>query len=116
MPFTDDSFHQLDRESARDFHYFCIYRDLGPQRSIRKAYIHQLPPWRYTKFGRKRYSRLLPGHWVGMSCRNNWHQRALAFDRYLGVERIPVPILRMLNEMINRQTISHKRARILSLD
>ena len=89
---------QLPHETDKAYAAFCIYRDLGPNRSIRKAFLSQLPVWRYTKQGRKRYCRLLSGRWVFWSRTYHWYRRAQVFDAHLGLKRIPAPLLRLLNE------------------
>ena len=116
MHLPSEPWLQLDDESGKAYIAFCVYRDMGPQRSIRKAYIAQLPPYRYTKHGRKRYSRLLPGRWAMWSSKFAWHKRALAFDRHLGVSRIPVPVLRMFHQYLAGHPIDRRRSKAISLD
>lgn len=64
---------RMKNESSRAYHAFCIYRDLGPQRSLEKVREE------LRKEG-KRISKTLIFRW---STKYNWVERATAYDDYL---------------------------------
>ena len=78
--------HRLSGESARDFYAFCIYRDLGPRRSLQKAWraYCQQPKHGVSLRGRPRRNIAVPtkcpGAWTALSSKYQWVQRAAAYD------------------------------------
>ena len=62
------------RESAVAFAAYVGYRDLGPQRSIDKA-------WRAAK-NISDASKRAPRHWFAWSTQYRWERRALAWDEH----------------------------------
>jgi len=64
---------RLANESARAYQAFCIYRDLGPSRSIDQA-------WRSRRSSSKGGSARRPGHWAAWSQKYKWVERAEAYD------------------------------------
>jgi hypothetical protein len=73
---------RLDGESARDFRAFCIYRNLGEERSLQRAWqefckrdgklaCRGKQPGEGTK---------PPGSWTALSTKNRWVERAAAYD------------------------------------
>lgn len=64
-------------ESTRAYSAFLVYRDLGPQRSLRKASEIIYPRYR------QRGTTGPPGRIVLWSGQFKWHQRAEAWDAYL---------------------------------
>jgi hypothetical protein len=78
---------RLPGESARDHRAFCIYRDLGPRRSLQKAwreYCTSVRPVRSKLRGRPRRSSDVitkcPGAWTSLCAKYHWVQRAEAYD------------------------------------
>ena len=63
-------------ESGPAFAAFVVYRDLGPYRSLDKAYKTQKPD--ADKFS---------GQWSLWSAEHKWLERALAYDSYCDAER-----------------------------
>jgi len=64
---------RLDNESSKAYRAFCVYRDLGPDRSIDKA---------MAAVGQK--NRRTWGEWCS---KYNWVERAAAYDSYLEAEK-----------------------------
>ncbi|MDR2796184.1 MAG: hypothetical protein LBB47_05680 [Spirochaetaceae bacterium] len=74
LPF--DSWEKLDEESAGAYAAFCLFRDYGPDRNIKKVLAANESD--VVKRG-KRY-RL----WLGWSMKYRWFKRAADYDVYLG--------------------------------
>jgi hypothetical protein len=81
------SWYRLPKESVRDFRAFCFYRDLGPERSLQKA-------WRAYCLCQKRVRgnshtdpqhdsavTKVPGAWTALSTKYQWVKRADAYDQ-----------------------------------
>lgn len=66
-------FEQQPHESARAFRAFTYYRDLGPERSLEKAYAGHSG----EKDGKA------PGQWNAWSKQFEWVRRAIAYDAHL---------------------------------
>jgi hypothetical protein len=66
---------RLPNEQARAFQHFCIYRDLGPLRSIDKAWKRDC-----ADRGKDCKSERRPGYWAAMSVLFDWVARAEACD------------------------------------
>jgi len=73
LPF--DSWERLNGESAAAFAAFCAYRDLGLDRSIRKA-VESVEKDEVVQ--RKKYN-----VWRNWAAQNRWKERAADYDRYL---------------------------------
>jgi hypothetical protein len=77
---------RLPGESARAFGAYCLYRDLGPQRSLQQAWRQHCRAERSggQLGGRPRRSgeepTACPGAWTAFSSRYHWVQRATAYD------------------------------------
>jgi hypothetical protein len=67
-----EPWERRDGETAKAFAAFAVYRDLGPGRSVAKAYQRQT--------GRRPASNRAAGHWVTWATRNDWQGRARAWD------------------------------------
>ena len=63
-------------ETQRGYEVFCIYRDLGPERSLQKAHDEEYG----EGAGNLRYVE-------GWSSEHDWPERAAAYDRYLEEQR-----------------------------
>ena len=61
-------------ETAKAYAAFCIYRDLGPKRTVRKAY-NDAHPKRDPRKG-------ISSHWPKWSMNNEWVRRCNAFDQH----------------------------------
>jgi hypothetical protein len=61
-------------ETAKAFAAFTCFRDLGPERSVLKAY--------QQKTGKK-HAKQATGVWNGWATAYNWHERAAAWDSHL---------------------------------
>ncbi len=72
-------YEQQPDESAAAFRAFTFYRDLGPERSLAKAYAAHsgtdVQPGKH------------PGQWGLWSSKNAWESRALAYDAHCDEER-----------------------------
>ena len=77
MPF--ESWERLPRESAMAFAAFCVFRDLGAERNIRKAAETALNSIDKNEGGRGTSYRM----WRNWSTQFRWKERAADFDRYL---------------------------------
>jgi hypothetical protein len=66
-----------DGESAPAFAAFCHYRDLGPKRSLLRAYQQHKPD-----------AEQLAGIWSEWSAKWRWYDRALAYDDHLEALRL----------------------------
>jgi hypothetical protein len=71
------------RESARAYRAFCIYRDLGPDRSLDRA-------WQRFRAdqGQDPGSARRPGYWSDWSQRYKWVERAQAYDQAIDDEQL----------------------------
>ena len=67
------SWDRLEKESPKAYIAFSSYRDLGPTRSVEKAFAALNP-------GKKRSGR--PAEWYVWSSKFDWVERAEAFDAY----------------------------------
>ena len=72
---------QQNGEGNEAYAAFCVYRDMGPQRSIDKAYQQQLSNTRATPL--TELVMRASGRWTAWSTIWNWTRRALAYDRRL---------------------------------
>lgn len=63
-----------DDETSRSFECFCVYRDLGPSRSLAEAYRQETG---------KKQARQPSGTWTGWYAANDWKKRAEAYDAFL---------------------------------
>ena len=68
---------RLPQESPRAYRAFCIYRDLGPDRSLDQAWKRFCAASDPTK---NRGSARRPGHWAAWSQKYQWVERAEAYD------------------------------------
>lgn len=73
--------HRQPHETTKAFAAFVVYRDLGVERSIDKAYAskratQQQPNSKSTSHRESRY-------WAEWSTKYNWVERATAYDDYL---------------------------------
>jgi len=64
----DDAWDKLQNETYKQYKYFCIYRDLGAERSIKKT----------AEIAQKQKSNL-----EKMSTKNHWVERASEYDKYM---------------------------------
>ena len=70
---------RLENETSRAYHAFCIYRDMGPERSLEKVR-------KKLREEGKKVTIALIYKW---SKKYNWVERAIAYDDYLdGLKRI----------------------------
>jgi len=74
-------YEQQPGESARAFRAFQIYRDLGPDRSLDKAYADYTANESATELPRS------PGQWNRWSAAHNWVERALEYDAHLDAQK-----------------------------
>jgi hypothetical protein len=67
---------RLPDETARAYRAFCVYRDLGPDRSLDRAWQ------RFCANQGKEHGPAMrrPGHWTAWSTRFQWVDRADAYD------------------------------------
>jgi hypothetical protein len=72
MPF--ESWERLAGESGAAYSGFCAYRDLGPERNIRKA-VDAVEPDEGKQDKRYRL-------WRQWSMKHRWRERAADYDRY----------------------------------
>jgi hypothetical protein len=68
---------RLPQESPRAYRAFCVYRDLGPGRSLDQAWELFCAASDPTK---DRGSARRPGHWAAWSQKYQWVERAEAYD------------------------------------
>lgn len=73
---NDETWERQESESAPAFAAFVHYRDLGPKRSLLKAYQQHKPD-----------AEMLSGIWSEWSAKWRWLERALAYDDHLDVLR-----------------------------
>ncbi len=69
-----NTWEQQGGETAKAYAAFCVYRDMGRDRSLLKA-------WRLQKGYEKATS--VPGSWVNWSDSNDWKRRAESYDAHL---------------------------------
>jgi hypothetical protein len=74
MPDSSSPFDRQPRETAKAFAAFVVFRDLGPERSVLKAYRQ--------KTGRK-HAKQATGVWNGWATAFNWQSRVAAWDSHL---------------------------------
>jgi len=72
---------QQPNETEEAYTAFCLYRDLGPRRTIDLAYRQQLSNNRATKITEMEMR--ASGRWTHWSVIHDWRRRALAYDRHL---------------------------------
>jgi hypothetical protein len=75
---------RLPDESARAYRAFCHYRDLGPNRSLDRAWECHCTT---SDQGKNRKSARRPGHWGAWSQKFLWVKRADAHDDQIDEER-----------------------------
>lgn len=61
---------QLEGEKTQHYSWFLIYRNLGPSRSLERAYRAMKGDDQLT----------VPGNWANLSVRYRWPERAHAYD------------------------------------
>ncbi|AEG18655.1 hypothetical protein [Methanobacterium paludis] len=71
---TDQIWTRQKGERSKAFHLFCIYRDLGPTRSIEKVRL---------KFGESKGESISSTQLEKYSSNNNWVERSEAYDDYV---------------------------------
>jgi|ERR1700674_3408463 len=74
---------RLPQESPRAYRAFCIYRDLGPDRSLDQAwkrFCAASDPAKYRGSARR------PGHWAAWSQKYQWVERAEGYDDFIEEE------------------------------
>lgn len=71
---------RLPDESALAYRAFCVYRDLGPDRSLDQA-------WKRSDQGKQCGSARRPGYWSKWSAQYEWVARAEAHDDEIEEER-----------------------------
>lgn len=76
---------QLKGEGNEAYAAFCVYRDMGPSRSIDSAYRQQLSNKRATPVSG--LSMRASGRWTAWSTIYEWGLRALAYDRHMDTIR-----------------------------
>lgn len=69
---------QIDGETAKAYHAYTLYRDLGITRSLDKAYSEYLE--RRQNSGQTAAPIRAPRHWQEWSSLNDWTRRAEAYD------------------------------------
>jgi hypothetical protein len=74
MPETPVPYERQPGESAKAYAAFTAFRDLGPGRSVLKAYRQETG---------KEPARQPSGTWIGWAARWHWHDRAEAWDAEL---------------------------------
>jgi hypothetical protein len=74
---------RLPQESQRAYRAFCIYRDMGPDRSLDQAWKRFRAASGPTK---DRGSARRPGHWADWSQKYHWVERAEAYDDFIEEE------------------------------
>ena len=82
---------RLPGESARAFHAYCVYRDLGPDRTIARAWAaeHQKEgaSAQVFKSGQRSTRCRSMGHWGALSRRWAWVARAREYDTQVDLAR-----------------------------
>lgn len=96
MDNREEPFSKLPGESHRAFHCFAHYRDMGPGRSLHKAYAEHIA----RCVGRQGSIRRASGRWHQWSVDWRWHERATAYDAYLDQQRREAAIQAAKDEAI----------------
>lgn len=92
---------RMEGEPSRPYSAFCIYRELGPERSLTKAVRHYLTApadtcARTRRRQRRRfrtherpncYLRAIQDQWRRWACRWRWDDRCQAYDEFREAER-----------------------------
>jgi DNA-directed RNA polymerase beta subunit len=73
---TQPSWERLPKETSRAYRAFCIFRNLGPDRSQDKAYALDC-----AQRGKK--TTKAPGTWSNWSIKHNWVERAQDYDDWI---------------------------------
>ncbi len=73
-----ESWDKLPGESDEAYARFLIYRNVGPRRSLKRAYLHYLRVYDEFTGGTKRLH--VPGSWHADCASNFWCDRAVAWD------------------------------------
>ena len=76
MPY--ESWERLRGESGRAFSAFCVFRDLGPERNIRKAVESAPTEAKKDEIAKGRRYRV----WRSWATLFRWRERAADYDRY----------------------------------
>src|ERR1700674_4839858 len=74
---------RLPQESTRAYRAFCIYRDLGPDRSLDQAWKRFCAA---SDPAKDRGSARRPGHWAAWSQKYQWVERAEGYDDFIEEE------------------------------
>jgi len=74
---------RLPQESPRAYRAFCIYRDLGPDRSLDQAWKRFCAA---SDPAKDRGSARRPGHWAAWSQKYQWVERAEGYDDFIEEE------------------------------
>jgi hypothetical protein len=88
---TKPDWERLEEESEKAYAAFCVYRDLGVERSLVVA-------WQTLH----REATRAPGYWHDWSARFRWVARAALYDDYLDAERRRIRE-RVRNDLLERQ-------------
>jgi hypothetical protein len=84
---------RLPGERARDYYTFCIYRNLGVDRSLQQAWRAYCSSEQYGRrklCGRPHVNGAVtkcPGAWTDLSRRYDWACRARAYDKWVYAEQ-----------------------------
>ena len=95
------SWERMEGEPSRPYSAFCIYRELGPERSLTKAARHYLTVPADTRATTRRrqhrrfrtherpnrYLRAIRSQWRRWACRWRWVERCRAYDEFREAER-----------------------------
>lgn len=91
---------QRDAESSAAFAAFLAYRNLGPGRSLSKA-------WEASKGDRKGIG--VPGQWRQWSVTHRWIDRSRAWDRFQDAEAARVAAERYADQLLKYREEALKR-------
>jgi hypothetical protein len=97
-----EAWERLSAENSEAYARFLIYKDLGPCRGLKKAYLEYLR--RYDGFTGDAKRLHVPGQWYDDSRFHSWVDRAAAWDVYClarygaGIAALHVTALRRLAE------------------
>jgi hypothetical protein len=102
---TRNKWDRLDGESDKAFAAFCVYRDLGAERSVDAAYQKHS----------KTTSKTRPPHWLKWSAKYHWVDRVKAWDDHKDKE---VQAALIVNEqtVINNELSDYEYMRLLLTD
>lgn len=85
-----DPWDRLPRESSEAYAAFCVFRDLGPTRTLAAAYrayregTQRHPRGTFSDDASDKSAGLqVPGSWKKTRISNNWNARAEAYDTHL---------------------------------